>query len=429
MTAILPPSTVSAARAPQLRTYAGAASLGLFFITSFATQFLFSDGGPDTAATLRVIAAGPGTAIAWGWIMLALAALWLGGVLFLAGATRGRGSGWGAAGTLAGILGTVGITLIGMHALTAAALAQTPLDGAAATLQALDGAAGWFIFPLMTCQMLAVALFALSLWRQGTVHRWVAAAGCAAVVVSALPWTFSGPAALGLGLASLGVGTGAVIRLRRAAGWVEAPAQAYRVWAGAACAVGLLVLSILKDALFAGADDPDAALAAVGSHPVPLVVEGVMALGVAALFAGTTAFFVGSVRGRGSGLAAAGGVLGIVGSVSIASMGALDFLTAALGVSGAGTGVFGPLAGILFPAFMPLFLAENLMLVAFAAALWRSGVTAWVPFALSLVFAAVAQVHPVGPVALAQMALGLVVAGWLAYRILRSRGLWPRRVD
>lgn len=422
MTTILRPPTASGTRAPQLRTYAGAACLGLFFLGSAVAAFAFADGDQDPATTLRAVASSPGTPLAMGWILLALAALWLGGVLFLAGATRGRGSGWGAAGAVAGILGAVGTALIGMHALTTVALAQTPLEGAVATSQALDGLAGWLVFPLMMCQPLAVALFAVSLWRQGTVHWWVAPVGCAAVAASILPGAFSSVASLVLGLASLGPAAAAVIRRRRAAGWVEEAAPAYRVWGGAACAVALLLLSVAKDVLFAGADDPDAALAAVGSHPESLVSEGLMALGVAALFAGTTAFFAGSVRERGSGLAAAGTVFGVVGSLSIASMGLLDFLTAALGMSGAGSGVFVPLGGILFPAFMPLFLAENLMLVAFAAALWRARMTTWVPFALSLVFGAVAQVHPVGPVAVAQMVLGLVVAAWLASAVLRSPG-------
>lgn len=43
------------------------------------------------------------------------------------------------------------------------------------------------------------------------------------------------------------------------------------------------------------------------------------------------------------------------------------------------------------------------------------------PFALALAFAVVGQLHPTGLVAVGQMALGLVVAAWLAYGVLRAR--------
>ncbi|GAB3271654.1 hypothetical protein GCM10027449_07630 [Sinomonas notoginsengisoli] len=351
-----------------------------------------------------------------------IAGLFLGGVLFLAGATRGRGSGWGSAGVVTGLLGTAGTAMIAMHALITAALAQTETGPAAATMDALDSLGGWLILPLMTAQSLAITLFGLALWRSGTVHWWVPAATALVVVVALLPSAWSGPVSLGLALAAMGYACAAIVRRRAATGWAEVPTPAHRVWAGAACAVALLVLSVAKEVLFPGADDPDSAMTAAGSSPVPFVTEGLMALGIAVLFGGAAAFFAGAVRERGSGLAIAGTVLGCAGAVSIAAMGVLDFLTAALGASHAGSAVFGPLGAILFPAFMPLFLVENLMMVAFAAALWRAGTVSWAPLVLAAAFAVVGQIHPTGLVAVGQMLVGLVAVAWLAYGVLRAQG-------
>lgn len=412
-------------RASRLRTYAGAAALPVSLLLTLVTSFLFPDTGPGSASMLLAVSADPGPTIAMGWLMLLIAALFLGGTLFLSGATRGRGSGWGSAGLVAGILGTVGNAVIGMHAFITAALAQTDPGPAAATMDALDTLGGWLIMPLMTAQTLGILLFGLALWRSGTVHWWVPVATGLVVAVELVPVAWSGPVSLVLALLAMGYACAAVIRRRAGTDWAEESTPTHRVWAGAVAAVALLALSILKDTLFTGSDDPDDALAAVGSSPAPFVVEGLMALGIAVLFGGATAFFAGAVRRRGSGLAIAGTVLGCVGAVSIAAMGVLDFLTAALGLAHGGTAVFGPLGGILFPAFMPLFLAENLMMIAFAAALWRAGSVSWVPLALAVAFGVVGQVHPTGMAAVGQMLLGLLAVGWLAYGVLRARGAVP----
>lgn len=421
------PTPTSAAR---LRTYAGAAALLASLLLTLVTSFIFTDSAPDSASMLRAVGADPGHMVTMGWLLLLIAALFLGGTFFLAGATRGRGSGWGSAGLVAGLLGTVGIAVIGMHAFITASLAQTANGAsapgsAAATMDALDALGGWLIMPLMTAQTLSILLFGIALWRSGTVHWWVPAASGLMVVVALVPIAWSGPVSLVLALAAMGYACAAVVRHRAATGWAEDSTPTHRVWAGAVAALALLILSVVKDSVFAGSDDPDAAVAAVGSNPAPLVTEGLMALGIAVLFGGATAFFAGAVRRRGSGLAIAGTVLGCAGAVSIAAMGVLDFLTAALGISHAGTAAFAPLGAVLFPAFMPLFIAEDLMMVAFAAALWRAGTVSWMPFALAVGFAMVGQLHPSGLAAVGQMALGLVVVAWLAYGVLRARGAVP----
>lgn len=410
--------------AERVRTVTGAASLILFFLVGLAGEVLVPHVAGDPATRLRMIAADPSGSVLDGWTEFAGAVLFLAGVLFLARATRGRGSGWGSAGVVTGILGAAGLGIIAMHSFVDAALAQTPIASAVATEQAMQAYAGWLIFPLMICQPVAVALFAVALWREGTVRQWVAASGAAVLVVSVLPVPAAGIISLAIGLVVAVAAVHGVLRERTAAPTL-AHRSAFRTWAGASCVLALGVLNLVKRGAFPAEADPGSAIAAAAAHPEPQIVEAFMAIGIAVLYAGTVAFLAGSVRARGSGLAMAGTAFGVAGAMTIAGMSVLDFLTAAAGSAGAGAGVIDPLGGILFPALMPVLIGENLMPLFFAAALWRARVTSWVPFALALVFAVAGQFHLVGPLAFAQMVLAFTIVGWLAYRILRAEGVLP----
>lgn len=407
--------------AVRLRAYTGAVALVVSLATPLVTAFLLPDGGEDPASTLAAAVANrPGT-IAGGWIFLALAALFLGGTMFLARATRGRGSAWGSAGLAAGLLGATGMAVLAMNGFVAAALVGTAPGSAIATLEAIDGLGGSVVMVLMTAQPLSILFFSIALWRGATVHGWVAVAGALTVGLDLVPVGWSGLVALAVAFCAMAWCAIAVLRRCAAEGWDELPVPQHRAWAGAVCAISVLVVSIVKDVAFPGTEDPAAAIAA-GASPSQLVAEGLLALVIAVLYGGTVAFFAGSVLRRGSGLAIAGTVLGCAGAVSIAAMGVLDFLTAALRASHGDAEVFGPLGAILFPAMMPLLFAEDLMIVAFAAALWRARLVSWVPFAIAVLFAIIGQLQPTGAAASGQMVLGLLCAAWLAFGVLRARG-------
>lgn len=407
--------------AARMRAFAGAACTVLFFVVGLVGQFAFPDPAAAPAAT--------------GWVTLATAALFLGTVFFLAGATRARGSAWGAAGVVLGLLGFAGHALIGMHAFFQVALATLPTAQAASVESALQATAGWLVPVLMTCSVLSLTAFSIGLVRERTVRWPIAVGGIAMAVLALVPVPIAGQALLPIGLVVFGWAAWRIVATRDSAGWLQPPASRARLIAGATAIIVLMVVSVVKDAVFSGSTDIGAALADAAVHPVGPAIEGFLALTVGILYAGATAFFGGSARsrdGRGSGLAAVGTALGVPGAVVIVCMSVLDFATGALAQAGVTTAqaarMFDALGAVIFPAFTIVFAAEGLMLVAFAAAVWRARMTGWIPFALSVVFGGVAAFGASGMVAVAQMTLGLVVVAWLAVAVVRAgaRGVESR---
>jgi hypothetical protein len=412
----------------RVRVLSGAVCTVLFFVTGLVGQFVIGDQPRDTAAHFKFVVADPVRVLVSGWLTLATAAFLLAAVLFLAGATRGRGSVWGAAGAAFGFLGFAGHTIIGMHSLLEVALTAIPLEQAVAVDDTLQHTVGSLVFVLTNFSVVALTLFSIALLRARIVSWPVAAGGLAMTILAFSGLPLTDQLLFPLGLVVFGWAAYRVVATERAAGWPQRSAPRVRVVAGAICAVLLMVVSIVKDAVFGGISEPAQALAAATAKSAGPVVEGFLAVAVGVLLAGTIAFLAGSTRsrtGRGNGLAAVGTVCGVVAAAAIVAMSLLDFLIAAFAQSGASAAdaqqVMDAFGAVIFPTFMILFGAQAVTLAAFAAATWRARITGWVPFAIAVVFGAVAMVGASGPIAVAQMVLGLVVVAWLSSAILRAQ--------
>ena len=158
------------------RRYAGALSpVGLFIALLASTALDPLGDNHHNAVQLHKAAGHSGAVVASAAFELIAAALAPVAVLWLVQLVRGRGRTLANVGGVLGILGSVGMTTIGVHQLFVAALADADPAHGTAVLDKLDHLAGplpvlFFLVPI------ALVLLALAVHRAGLVAAWVPAA-------------------------------------------------------------------------------------------------------------------------------------------------------------------------------------------------------------------------------------------------------------
>lgn len=140
----------------------------------------------------------------------------------------------------------------------------------------------------------------------------------------------------------------------------------------------------------------------------------------AALFAAATMAIVGAVRGRGSGIANAGAVLGVLGVVGLSLIGVNHVFMHALAASGTSDGVAILAARDHAAGPLPvLFFAAPFAIVVLCVAAFRSGLVRWPLLIVAGAFLVLENVPtPFGEVP--SLVCGLVAYGWIAVALVTT---------
>jgi hypothetical protein len=138
----------------------------------------------------------------------------------------------------------------------------------------------------------------------------------------------------------------------------------------------------------------------------------------AVLFLAATMAIVGAVRGRGSGLANAGAVLGVLGGVGLAMIGVNHIFMYALAASGTSDGLAVLAARDRAAGPLPLlFFAAPFAIVVLCVAAFRSGLVPWPLLVVVGAFLVLEYVpSPLGEVP--SLVAGLVAYAWIAVALV-----------
>jgi hypothetical protein len=192
-----------------------------------------------------------------------------------------------------------------------------------------------------------------------------------------------------------------------------------------ALALPLLPIALLIGTLISPTDSTKNGpqLAAAGAHGARFATAAGFELLGAALLALGTAAIAGAVRGRGVGLANAGGVLGVLGTLGLAAISLHHWFVYALATTDTTTALHAlhRLDQSAGPVVFPLFFAGPIALVLLAAAAVRAGIVPRWTIAGALVFF-VSDMLPIPAAEEIQMLVGLVTFGYVAARLLQPEG-------
>ena len=201
-----------------------------------------------------------------------------------------------------------------------------------------------------------------------------------------------------------------------------------RRWAGA-LALPLffvaLIVATLADPVEDSAPARDQLRQAAG-HLSQLRVTFLAEFVAAGLFIAVLMTLVGAVRGRGSGLAGAAGVVGILGGVGLSMIGTSHVYLYALAASGTGDA-----ARVLDArdaaagGLVVLFFAAPLAIVLFCAAVVRSGLVGWPLLVVAAAFL-VLEIVPTPAGELPALIAGLIAFGWIAFALVGAAGQGAR---
>jgi hypothetical protein len=198
--------------------------------------------------------------------------------------------------------------------------------------------------------------------------------------------------------------------------------SATRRWAGALClllAFVALIGATLADPLdddASGAAQVRAAVAHLGALRATFLLELLAAL----LFLGATMAVVGAVRGRGSAVANAGGVLGVLGGAGLAMICVGHVFLYALAASGTPDAARVLAARDHAAGPLPLlFFAAPFAVVVLAVAAHRAGLAPWPVLVVAGVFL-VLEFVPTPGGEIPALVAGLATFGWLAGGLLSA---------
>ncbi len=195
-----------------------------------------------------------------------------------------------------------------------------------------------------------------------------------------------------------------------------------RRWAGA-LALPAFFLALIGASLADPLDDAADGGAQVGQaadHLGALQLTYALELLAAVLFLGATMAVVGAVRGRGSGVANAAAVLGLLGGIGLALIGTGHVYLYAMAASGTtdGSGIVAARDAGTGP-LMLLFFAAPLGVVLLCAAAVRSGLVRWPLLVVAGTFVVLEFVPtPFGEIP--ALIAGLVAFTWLAVGLLTA---------
>ena len=205
--------------------------------------------------------------------------------------------------------------------------------------------------------------------------------------------------------------------------------SATRRWAGAVslplfflAMIGASVSDPIEDESATPAEQLHQAAAHLGRLQTAFVFE---LLG-AVFFLAATMAIVGAVRGRGSGLANAGAVLGVPGGVGLALIAVNHVFMYALAASGTSDGVAVLAARDTAAGPLPLlFFAAPFAIVLLCAAAFRAGLVPWPLLVVAGAFLVLEYVpSPLGEVP--SLVAGLVAYAWIAVALVTGG---PRDTD
>ena len=200
--------------------------------------------------------------------------------------------------------------------------------------------------------------------------------------------------------------------------------SATRRWAGAIslplfflALIGASVSDPVEDETATPAEQLNQAAAHLGRLQTAFLLE----LLAAVLFLAATMAIVGAVRGRGSGVANAGAVLGLLGGVGLAMIGVNHVFMHALAASGTSDGVHVLAARDAAAGPLPLlFFAAPFAVVVLCVAAFRSGLVRWPLLVVAGAFLLLEYVpSPLGEVP--SLVCGLVAYTWIAVALVTSR--------
>lgn len=191
-----------------------------------------------------------------------------------------------------------------------------------------------------------------------------------------------------------------------------------------ALALPLLPLVLLIGTLIAPSDSTDNGpqLAAAAAHGSRWVAAAACELLGAVLLALAVTAIVGAVRDRGVGLANAGGMLGVLGSLGLCFISLHHWFIYALASTDSVTAlhVLHRLDNSAGPIAFPMMFAGPISLVVCAAAAVRAGILPRWTIAGAVVFF-VADMLPIPAAEEIQMIVGMATFGFAATRLLRPR--------
>lgn len=206
--------------------------------------------------------------------------------------------------------------------------------------------------------------------------------------------------------------------------------SATRRWAGALSLpllMAALIGATLADPLDDRAPNADQLRQAAGHLPA-LRLTFLLELLAAALMIAMTMTMVGALRGRGSGIANAGAVLGTLGGVGMSLIAMAHVYLYAIVASGTPDG-----AAILAArdaaagAVVPLFFAGPLAVLTFPIAAVRAGLVRWPVLVVMGVFLGLQLVPNLPGGELPSLLAALVAYVWIAGRLLATGELMPAR--
>jgi len=199
--------------------------------------------------------------------------------------------------------------------------------------------------------------------------------------------------------------------------------SATRRWAGAIslplfflAMIGASVSDPVEDQTATPAEQVHQAAANLGRLHTAFLFELLGAI----FFIAATMAIVGAVRGRGSGLANAGGVLGVLGGVGLAMISVNHVYMHALAASGTSDAVHILSARDDAAGPLPLmFFAAPLAIALLCAAAWRGGLVRWPLLVVAGAFLLLEYVpSPLGEVP--SLVCGLVAYAWVAVALVTA---------
>lgn len=200
--------------------------------------------------------------------------------------------------------------------------------------------------------------------------------------------------------------------------------SATRRWAGA-ITLPLFFLALIGASVSDPVDDESASpaeqLRQAAANLGRLHAAFLFELLAAVLFLAATMAIVGAVRGRGSGLAGAGAVLGVLGGVGLAMIGVNHVFVHALAASGTsdGPGILAARDAVSGPLPL-LFFAAPLAIAVLCGAAVRGGLVRWPLLVVAGAFLLLEYVpSPLGEVP--SLVAGLVAYSWIAVSLVTGR--------
>lgn len=199
--------------------------------------------------------------------------------------------------------------------------------------------------------------------------------------------------------------------------------SATRRWAGAislplffVAALGSTISDPIEDQTATPAEQLHQAAAHLGRLQATVLFE----LLAAVLFVASTMAVVGAVRGRGSGVANAGGVLGILGAIGMAMIGVNHVYMYALAASGSSDALRILDARDAAAGPLPLlFFAGPFALAVLCVAAFRGGLVRWPLLVVAGAFLLLEYIPtPLGEVA--SFVVGLVAYSWIAIAMVSA---------